>query len=270
MRPFRRSGTWSGVVVLIALVCLLDSRYIAERIAYGQWLANLLMIAAFVWIHRDAPPRLKLLMQNGLLVAVLGEVFFSLVVGMYEYRLANVPIYVPPGHSILYAAVFYFVREPWVMRNKGWIGPLMLTVGVGYSAFWLVTRNDVYGAVCTALYVYLIWRFQDSRMFFLAMFILVGYLEQVGTGFGCWVWPAAIFDKFEFIPSGNPPSGISVFYFGFDVACLDILCTRLPLLAKRHQRLKSRLDEMFKPKPRPEATGEGIPAQQGAGLSLPE
>jgi hypothetical protein len=261
MRPFRRSGTWTGVVALIAIVCFLDSRYVAERAGYGQWTANLLMIAAFWWVHRDAPPRLKMLMQNGLLMAVAGEVFFSLVVGMYEYRLANVPVYVPPGHSLLYAAVFYFVREPWVMRNKAWLAPLMLTLGVGYAAFWLVARNDVYGALCTALYVYFIWRHQESRMFFLAMFLLVAYLEQVGTSFGCWFWPAAIFDKFEFIPSGNPPSGISVFYFGFDVGCLMILGYRWPNVARRHERLKARLEQRLNPLPKPQPASESVPAE---------
>jgi hypothetical protein len=235
------------VLLLVTLICFLDSRALAARFGYGQWLANLLMLATFLIIHRAAPPRLKLIMENGLLVGVLGEVFFSLIVGMYEYRLANVPLYIPPGHSILYAAVYYFVREPWVLRNKGWLAPLMLTVGVGYAAFWLVARNDVYGALCTTFYVYLIWRFPDSRLFFLTMFLLVAYLEQVGTSFACWSWPASIFGKFDFLPSANPPSGISVFYFGFDVACLELVGQRRPQLKERHQRLLARLQRRFKP-----------------------
>jgi hypothetical protein len=265
-RPFRRLGTWSGIALLIAAVCFLDSRAVAARLPYGgpwlgQWLANVMMIAVFLWVRRDAPPLLRRLMEAGLLMATAGEVFFSLVVGMYEYRLANIPLYVPPGHSLLYAAVYYFIREPWVMRNRRWFAPLMLTAGVGYSAVWLIARSDVYGALCTALYVYLIWRHKESRMFFLAMFLLVAYLEQVGTSFGCWYWPAALLDKFALIPSGNPPSGISVFYFGFDVGCLMILGWRFPEFARRYERLKVHREQRLAPAPVAEGS-EGLTAAE--------
>jgi hypothetical protein len=259
MRPFRRTSTWLGVVLLIAVIFLLDSKRVAAHVAYGQWAANLMMLTAFWWIHRNAPPRLKRLMEAGLVMGTAGELFFSLVLGMYEYRLENVPIYVPPGHSVVYAAVFYFVREPWVLRNQRWLAKLMLGVGVSYAAFWLAAHNDVYGALCTAVYVYFIWQYKESRLFFLAMFLLVGYLELVGTSFGCWYWPAAAFDKFEFMPSGNPPSGISVFYFGFDVGCLWIYGYRYRHISKRYERwLASRAGRL---KAAPEAIVEGVPAE---------
>lgn len=259
MRPFRRSGTWLGVMALVAVIFTLDSRRFAEHTSYGQWVANALMFAAFWWIHRDAPPRLKRLMESGLLMGTAGELFFSLVLGMYEYRLENVPLYVPPGHSLLYAAVYYFVREPWVMRNRRWFGPLMLGVGLSFSAFWLVAHNDVYGALCTALYVYFIWKYKESRMFFLAMFLLVAYLELVGTSFGCWYWPSTAFGKFDLIPSGNPPSGISVFYFGFDVGCLMIYGYRYPRLSKRYERFVTHKTGQLKAQP--ESIGASVPAE---------
>ena len=31
-----------------------------------------------------------------------GEVFLSLVWGLYEYRLGNIPLFVPPGHVLLF------------------------------------------------------------------------------------------------------------------------------------------------------------------------
>jgi hypothetical protein len=258
MRPFRRSGTWLGIVALIAVITFADGRYVAARLSYGQWIANLLIVAAFLWIRHDAPPRLKGLMDAGLLMGTAGELFFSLVLGMYEYRLENVPIYVPPGHSLMYATVFYFVREPWVLRNRRWIAPLMFGLGLSFATFWLVTRGDVYGALCTAVFVYFIWKYEESRMFFLAMFLLVAYLELLGTGFGCWVWPTTAFDKIPFIPSANPPSGISVFYFGFDVGCLMIYGYRYGNIAKRYERY---LIHTGKIKPRPQAVAADVPAE---------
>lgn len=261
MRPFRRAGTWLGVLALIAVLLLVDSKLVAARFAYGQWVANLMMFTAFWLIHRDAPPRLKRLMLAGLLMGTAGELFFSLVLGMYEYRLENVPLYVPPGHSVLYAAVFYFVREPWVVRNQRWLQPALLSVGLAFSAYWLAAHNDVYGALCTALYVYLIWKYKESRLFFLAMFLLVAYLELIGTSFGCWYWPTLAFGKFSFLPSGNPPSGISVFYFGFDVGCLMIYGYTHSHIAKRHERLYARKAEQLKAGQQPVGAAEAVPAE---------
>jgi hypothetical protein len=223
----------------MVLVCFLDSTWVASRIAYGQWIANAIMIAYFVWMYRDAPPRLRALMKYGVVVATVGEVFFSLVVGMYEYRLANVPIYVPPGHSILYGAVFYLVREPWMLKHQRYVVPAMAGASLAYATYWLVAQNDVYGAACTGLFVALVLLNRDSRLFFLAMFLFVAYLEQVGTRFEAWYWHRALLGTFEWFPSGNPPSGISVFYFGFDVTCLFAYLTRKKVLKARYKRLEA-------------------------------
>jgi hypothetical protein len=236
---FRRTFTWITVIALIALVCFLDSSYVATRFDHGQWLSNVLMIAYFVWMYRTAPPRLRSLMKYGVFIATAGEVLFSLVFGMYEYRLENVPIYVPPGHSILYGAVYYFVREPFVLRHKRVFTASLLFVSVAYAGYWFVAHNDLYGALCTGLFVALIARDEHSRLFFLAMFLLVGYLEQVGTRFDCWYWWEYAFDRFRFLPSGNPPSGISVFYFGFDILCLLAYLRRRPDLKARYKRLRA-------------------------------
>jgi hypothetical protein len=244
-RPLPRASSqnrtimWLTVLPLIALVCVLDGTYVAAHFAYGQWVANVLMVIAFVWLYRKAPIRLRSLMKYGVFIAAAGEALFSLVFGMYEYRLHSIPLYVPPGHSIMYAAVYYFVRERWVFKNRRLVSALMLAVSVVYAAYWLVAHNDVYGAVCTALFVVMIARDPHSRLFFLSMFLFVGYLELVGTGAGAWFWWPTAFDKFAFLPSGNPPSGISLFYFGFDGLCLAALLRRRPVLRARLRRLRT-------------------------------
>lgn len=241
-RPFRRAGTWLSVAALMVLICFLDSSLLASHFAYGQWLSNLIMIGYFVWMYRDAAPRLRALMKYGVVVATVGEVFFSLVVGMYEYRLANVPIYVPPGHSILYGAVYYFVREPLVLKHRRVFESGMFVLALGYAGYWWVAQNDVYGALCTGLFVALALRFGESRLFFLAMFLFVAYLEQVGTRFEAWYWHRTLLDRIDWIPSGNPPSGISVFYFGFDVTCLAAYLTRKKTLKARYKRMSAARD----------------------------
>ena len=122
----RRTLTWTAILALIALVCGLDSRQLAAHFAYGQWVSNALMALAFVVVYRRAAPRLRSLMKYGVFIGAAGEGLFSLVFGMYEYRLENVPLYVPPGHSLMYAAVYYFVREPLVVKHQRTVASTML------------------------------------------------------------------------------------------------------------------------------------------------
>jgi hypothetical protein len=239
---FRRSTEWLGILLLIALALALDSEVATTVFAHGQWCANVLVIAMFVAVVRNAPPRLRGVMWWGLAIGTGGEIVFSRFVGMYEYRLANIPIYVPPGHSLLYAAVYYFVREPIVRRHHELVGKLMLGLATSYALYWLATHRDWYGMACTVVFYYFLWRHKSSRMFFLTMYLVVAYLEQVGTRFACWYWHPTLLDKLDWLPSGNPPSGISVFYFGFDAACLEYYARTIGA-APRFYRLRERAEQ---------------------------
>lgn len=235
-----RTAPWIALALLAPLVCGLDSQFVAARFAYGQWLADLVMIAYFAVMFWAAPKRLQNLMKYGVVIAAAGEALFSLVLNMYRYRLGNVPIYVPPGHAILYGAVFYFLRDPLVLRARNWLQPLLLAVSLGYAVLWFWLHQDLYGLLCTGLFVALVVFEPNSRLFFLSMFVLVGVVEQAGTRFGAWSWWPHAFDRFAWLPSGNPPSGIAVFYFAFDVLCLRAYLIRRPQVAARLARMRRR------------------------------
>ncbi len=219
-RTFFRPGTILGVVAWLPTILFLDSQYMAARISWGQWAANIATFMYFGWMYYTASARLRKLMIIGLFVATAGEVFFALIVGMYEYRLENIPLYVPPGHTIVYGAVYYFAREPWVRRHRRPLAVAMFIAAAGFSTWWLFSQNDLYGFICFSVFCTILLVNRDSTMFFLSMYLLVLYLELLGTSMGNWYWHSILLDKYPSIPSGNPPSGISVFYFGFDVACL--------------------------------------------------
>ena len=67
------------------------------------------------------------------------------------------------------------------------------------------------------------------------MYIIVALLEIGGTAFGAWKWPSIAFDTFSFLPSNNPPSGISLFYFLLDVSCLFVYILFHQKIWKRHK-----------------------------------
>lgn len=198
----------------------LDSVEISQKFVYSQWLTNFAILPAFFWIYIHSPRYLKQMMLFGIVVAIFGEVTFSLVLGMYTYRLENVPLYVFFGHSIIYAGVYYFAKEPLIRRHKDILVKIFFVAVVIYSFSWLIFANDLFGFLCMVGLLLILKRYPTNRLFFLLMFFMVAYLELVGTHYGCWSWPPVWFDVFSFIPSANPPSGIGFVYFLFDAGCL--------------------------------------------------
>ncbi|MBR7887929.1 hypothetical protein J9B83_03160 [Marinomonas sp. A79] len=208
------------VFFVLWLGLLLDSDTMAMRIEQGQSITNGLVLACFVWVYWQVSHRIKKLMLYGVGLAYLGEVVFALWLGMYEYRLGNVPFYVPLGHSLVYAAVFYLHKERCVQKYKKPLTTILYGVMVVYSSLWLWLDQDRFGFLCTLVILLLLRKKTGYELFFLIMFFMVVYLELLGTYFGSWTWPDTWFATVSFITSSNPPSGISMFYFGFDIGCL--------------------------------------------------
>lgn len=204
----------------IAFGLYFDSTYLIAAHPNGQWIANVMMLAVFLYLWFKGTPRAKELMGYALLIGIGGECLFSLVFQMYEYRLQNVPVYVPPGHAILYITTYYFCKEKAVKINKKLIEKGLLLFMLAYSSFFLLCRKDVFGFTLTLLIVFLLRHKSRERLFYFTMYLVVAFLEIVGTRYHCWVWPNTAFGIFPLLKSANPPSGISFFYFGLDLGSL--------------------------------------------------
>lgn len=186
----------------------------------SQLFTNILVIVAFGWVYYFSSKPVKKLMLFGLIIALCGEVLFALILEMYTYRLENLPIYVPFGHSLVYASVYYLVKEPLVKKYEEIIMKFLYISIIFYSSFWFIFANDTFGFICTLVVLALFKRYPNRKLFFSLMYFTIVYLELLGTHYGSWSWPEIWFDKFSLVSSANPPSGISVFYFGFDAGCL--------------------------------------------------
>ncbi len=148
-------------------------------------------------------------------VATGFEIFSSLVWGIYAYRLHNVPLFVPPGHGLVYLFGLLAAQTPIVTRYGRRLAYAILTAAgawavLGLTVLPVVTgRIDVQGAMCFPVFAYFLLR-SPRWPLFAAIFIIVGELEIVGTSLGNWYWlPAA---PWTGIPSGNPPSVIAAGY----------------------------------------------------------
>lgn len=150
--------------------------------------------------------------------------------GVYVYRLGNVPAFVPPGHGLVYLAALCLGRSDWARRHTGLLLRTTLLACGGW-ALWgltLAPRPDVLGAFWFGcLLVFRRWG--RSPLLYASAFLVVSFLEIVGTSLGTWAWQPH--DPTGLISIGNPPSGIAGGYAWFDAAALAAspwLLRRLP------------------------------------------
>lgn len=206
----------------------LDSKYMVKVFPESQHLSTLVMLIAFGIIYYKVMPRLKKQMIYAVIIGVIGEYLLSRGLGMYTYRLENVPHYVPPGHAIVLVTAIYFCKDS-IVKNyrKKW--ELFFTIFIViYSLIFLIIANDVFGFIMSMLVIYFLRNKPRERLFYLTMYFIVAILEIIGTSYGCWYWPETAFGTFDFLKSANPPSGISLFYFLLDLGSLWVY-------KKRHQ-----------------------------------
>lgn len=227
-----------GRFVFFVFVLFFDSLYFANHISDSQIWINLLMFAGFFKMYFRSTPRVKELMIYAVILGFIGEYFFSRLLGMYTYRLENVPLYVPIGHAALYGRIFMFSKASIVRKHKKAVEELFAIAIAIFATIYLLLFTDVFGFLMTIFVFILLWKRPKDRLFFYSMYILVAILEIGGTAFGCWKWPNIGFAVFDFLPSNNPPSGISLFYFLLNIGCFVIYNQRNSLTWKRLKTIR--------------------------------
>ena len=123
----------------------LDSYFIQQWITEPQWIANIVMLVGFFLCFKSVTPRIKEQMITAVIIAIIGEYLFSIALGMYTYRLENVPHYVPPGHALVYVGVLYFTKTTYAKVQKHFLEKILTIIIIAYAAVFLVFENDVFG-----------------------------------------------------------------------------------------------------------------------------
>lgn len=212
----------------------LDSTSFADVTPNAQFYANGVMFVVTLIVFTQVTKRCKEQMITAILIAIVGEYLFSIVMGMYAYRLGNIPHYVPPGHALVYITVLYFSKASAILKQRISVEKFFTIFILIYAAVFLIVKNDVFGFAMTIATLLILRNKPRERLFYLTMYITVAYLEIIGTNYGCWKWPSTAWGVFDFLPSHNPPSGISFFYFLLDL-------TSLWLYKQRHKLAWSRM-----------------------------
>ena len=203
------------VAVWVAVVLGLDTGATLTQqrlLGAGTWLLLLGMLARESRATR---------VQVGVVVAFASvvEYVFAGWLGVYVYRLENVPEFVPPGHGLVYLAALCLSRSRWAHRHARPLVAAALTLCGAWAAWGLLLspRPDALGAFWFGCLV-VFSRWGRSPLLYAAAFLVVSYLEIVGTSLGTWAWQPH--DPTGLVSIGNPPSGIAGGYAWFDAAAL--------------------------------------------------
>ena len=237
LTAFRK--TMGNLFLFLAFGLFLDSKYLTSYVENGQLYANCTILCVFIFLYYKASPRIKELMIYAVLIGFLGEHLFSIWLNMYTYRLGNVPLYVPLGHAIVYIVAIYFCKSAIVKKYRRNLEQWFAAFIILYAFLLLILANDIFGFVMSILVIVLLIKQPRERLFFFSMYIIVAFLEIIGTSYGCWYWPETAFRTIPFLKSANPPSGISLFYFLLDLGCLWFYKQRNLIAWKKMKRIRN-------------------------------
>jgi hypothetical protein len=117
-------------------------------------------------------------------------------------------------------------------RSRGFITATITVAGL-YAAWGLIFngRHDVLGVLWFGCLVFFLFRAPLPTVF-VGAFVVVSYLELIGTGVGAWTWQTRD-PIMHLIRMGNPPTGAAGGYGFFDAAALALAPRIEAALARR-------------------------------------
>jgi hypothetical protein len=138
-------------------------------------------------------------------IATAGELFLSLVWGLYSYRLGNVPMFVPPGHALMLMLGLALTRR---MPEKAAVAILG-----GAGVYTLLAAATGLDTLAVPLYLMLavsVLSLPAHRRLFASSFVLTLTLELYGTTLGNWAWHREV--PWVGLVTTNPPAIAGAFY----------------------------------------------------------
>ena len=200
--PVAASGGRVEAAVFAALIVL--GLLLDQSVTWGQ-----IAVDAVIWVvfaerlvRADRDERVVLVAC--LVWATLGECFLSLVWGLYDYRLGNLPLFVPPGHVLLLRLGMHVALR--VPERLAWAVPLVAAPLVVWQC---VAGIDVLGVTLFAVLLLAMWRGRARRLY-AVMFLLAWLMELWGTWLGNWTWRGSV--PWLGWPMQNPPLAAGAFY----------------------------------------------------------
>lgn len=206
-----------GVILFFVALGLAD-RAVDLR---GQLCLGLVAWIVLALALRPLPLERRLTALLVVAVATCAEVIGSILWGVYSYRLHNLPLFVPPGHGLVYLAGTRLSESALLRRHQR----ALVRFAAGCAAFWalaglaLLPRLDAGGALGVSVFLFFLFRGRAPAIY-AGVFVVVAFLELWGTAIGLWQWQAVT--PGLGLPMGNPPSGAVSGYVLFDIVAIAV------------------------------------------------
>jgi hypothetical protein len=163
------------------------------------------------------------------------EVVGSIVWGVYSYRLGNLPLFVPPGHGLVYLTGLRLAQTRLISGHQpaflGLVGAM--AVAWALAGLTVLPRTDASGALGMSVFLAFLV-LGRARVLYAGVFLVVGVLELSGTAIGVWAWKEVV--PGLQLPSGNPPSGAVSGYVLFDIVAIALTARLMPVAGRLLRR----------------------------------
>ena len=205
--------------VFMTALLLLDRDGLSQQLALGS------ATALFLWYFaRSSEVRTSQILCC-IIVATIGEVVLSIGWGLYSYRHAIIPLYVPPGHGLFYTLAAETARQHAVRIRAVAVTRWTLIAGTVIAIVSLTLRHDVWGFLWWIGAMALIF-VSKNRLLLSACFVYTILLEWIGTAIGNWTWVAEV--PLLKLHSANPPAGVGILYILLDLIVVAITSRIVP------------------------------------------
>jgi hypothetical protein len=215
-------------VARAAVPALAGAAYLAALLALDHFASypEQLALGALTWVVLGAallrvPLERRAQALGVVAFATIGEVTGSLIWGVYSYRLHNLPLFVPPGHGLVYLGGISLSRTAFVRARPQLFVRAVACCAVlwALAGLTLLPRLDVGGAIGVSVFLFFLLRGRAPTIYG-GVFVVVLFLEIWGTAIGLWQWHAVT--PGLGLAMGNPPSGAMSGYVLFDIVALAV------------------------------------------------
>lgn len=209
---------FSAAAFVVAIAAVTTAGLAADQVVdiRGQAWLGLGCTALFVVVARRVDVHERRQAMGVVAVATFFEVVGAQLWGLYDYRLGNLPLFVPAGHGLVFLTGLRLSQVPLLARHRRAfirVTSVVASVWAVLGAAGLLGTRDLSGAVGSVLVVVMLVRGRQAGLF-AGVWWIVAYLELYGTAIGTWTWSPLV--PGLGLPAGNPPSGVASGYVVFD------------------------------------------------------
>ena len=224
-----RSFILISFLLFTATVLATDSQQlVVSQGIDGQPFANVLVISYFLLLLFGLGPEQRLMALIFVPFSTIGECIFSLLFGLYTYRLEMIPLYVPFGHGVLFSMGLLVAELSVIRKHEEQLKSLLIALFCLLFGGVILFLHDSLSIIFGLVFLWVLRR-KGYQTFYFIMGLLVLYVELSGTYWGCWAWTLHPFGQ-SWLYTTNPPVGAFACYVLADLGVMKLARYCKPLL----------------------------------------